>query len=251
MSLLRPIALMLLATGAPFAAAQAVAPPPPVPVTLPAPDAPLSAPPQPPPPLALPRSAIPAIASPDPLLEGALRARLFDAAGRGPSGQPVDPDSTEWEQARAKGKRPDCAEVGPMRYIHTRVDLDGDAQLEALALVVGSYACGSRGCTLMIFRRTESGLLPVSELGLFQTPLVVVSQRHAGWLDLALPGAVSGAPDGAASGVVELRFDGTTYRPFPVPPPADPAAGPAEGTVVLQMDPVPFEQLGQQLPCAP
>jgi hypothetical protein len=144
-----------------------------------------------------------------------------------------------------KGERPSCAEVGPMRYLHTGVDLDGDARLEALALVVGSYTCGSRGCTLLIFRSTASGLELVSELGLFQSPLMVVSRRHGGWLDLAMPGGV----DGAASAVVELHFDGTTYRPSPGQAPADPAAGPAEGTVVLQMDPVPFELLGLPLPC--
>jgi hypothetical protein len=189
---------------------------------------------------------IPPINRPDPRLEEALRARLF----AGPVAvTPVvagDPDRTEWEQARAMALRPHCADVGPLHYLYNRIDLDGDARLETLAVVVGSYACASFGCTLAIFREGERGELElVAENGLFQSPLRVISQRHRGWLDLTVPASLYGAPDG----LLELRFDGRTYRPVPLTP-QEQAAEPA-GTVVLELLPLPFERLGRPLPCGP
>ena len=202
-----------------------------------------------PPPVAAPAppgSVIPPISRPDPRLEAALRARLF----AGPLAvTPVvagDPDSTEWEQARAMAQRPPCADVGPLRYLHNRIDLDGDGRLETVAVVVGSYACASGGCTLAIFREGEGGHLElVAESGLFQSPLRVISRRHRGWLDLTVPASLYGAPDG----LLDLRFDGRSYRPVPLTP-EEQAAVPA-GTVVLELLPLPFERLGHPLPCGP
>jgi hypothetical protein len=201
-----------------------------------------------PPPLGLgpPGPVIPPIERADPRLEAALRTRLF----AGPLAvTPVvagDPDHTEWEQARAMARRPPCSDVGPLRYLFNRIDLDGDTRLETVAVVVGSYACASGGCTLAIFREDERGELElVAENGLFQSPLKVISQRHRGWLDLTVPASLYGAPDG----LLELRFDGRSYRPVPLTP-QEQAAAPA-GTVVLELLPLPFERLGRPLPCGP
>ncbi|MEB3321205.1 MAG: hypothetical protein VKI81_00085 [Synechococcaceae cyanobacterium] len=205
------------------------------------------APPSPPPPPAPPAAGLPQVApvtAPDPALEAALRQRLF----AGPQASPptaADPDTTEWEQARATGARPACGEVGPLRYLQARTDLNGDGQPEILALVVGSYACGSGGCTLMILRSAAGGLEPVHESGLFQSPLRLLEQAHEGWRALTMPGSRMGV----SSGVMELRRQGGTYRPV-----AAGGAGqepPATAPVVLTMPAVPFEQLGNPLPCEP
>ncbi len=208
---------------------------------------PASAEPLTPPPLkapAPPGSVIPSIRRPDRRLEAALWARLFAGPLAATPAAAGDPDHTEWEQARATAQRPSCMDVGPLRYLHNRIDLDGDGQLETMAVVVGSYACASGGCTLMVFREGGGGLELVAENGLFQSPLKVISRRHRGWLDLTMPGSLHGAPDG----MMELLFDGASYRPVPGAG-AEGARPTPPGTVVLELLPLPFERLGQPLPC--
>jgi hypothetical protein len=245
---LRLLALLLPFGGGGTTLAQPLAPPPlappaPPPRSLLGPDGP--DPRDRPPPLAPPGSVIPPINRPDARLEAALRARLFAGPLASTPAAAGDPDQTEWEQARATATRPVCADVGPLRYLHNRIDLDGDGRLETVAVVVGSYACSSGGCSLLIFRDNDGSLELVAENGLFQSPLTVVSNRHRGWLDFTLPASLHGAPDG----LKELRFDGRTYRPVPLPV-AEGSGGPP-GTVVLELLPLPFEQLGLPLPCGP
>lgn len=189
---------------------------------------------------------LPPAKRPDRALEAAIRRRLFDGPFDLMPGKQPDPDGTEWQQARTKGERPRCAEVGDLRYMHTLVDLNGDGQPEVVAAVVGSFACGSRGCTLYVFQQTPSGLELVNELDLFESPLLIDGQSRYGWQNLTLPAALAlGGPPGER---VQLVFDGRRYqRTTQVLPQAPPGAA----TVVLQLDPVPFEQLGQPLPCGP
>ncbi len=181
---------------------------------------------------------------PDPRLEAALRARLFDGPSPAVVAPAADLDSSEWEQARAAGQHPDCADVGPLRYLVRRADLDGDGRAEQLALVVGSYACGSRGCTLMIFQEGREALELVAESGLFQSPLYRLGGRHGGWSDLGM----AGSRDGVASGWLELEFDGQTYRPAARLPLAPPGAAVAS-QALLSLPPLPFERVGHPLAC--
>ena len=167
--------LLSLPGGGALALQPALQPPPPLELA-PLPDSRPEAPPQPPP-------APPAIGpgAGDPALEAAILQRLF----AGPVAQPplpqADPEATEWEQARALAQHPPCADVGPLRYVPRRADLDGDGRPELLAAVVGSYVCGSRGCTLLIFREGAAGPELLGELGMFQTPLRRGRPRRAPW----------------------------------------------------------------------
>lgn len=190
-------------------------------------------------------------AVPREVLEAAILQRLFQ--GPFQSGGKLDSEATEWEQARVKGQRPLCTDVGPLQWLQAAVDLDGDGSTEQLVAVLGSYACGSEGCTLLIFRQVGSTLALVAENGLFQSPLRSTGQRTAGWLDLTMPASLYGAQNGQRL----LRFDGSTYQPLPSPgqpSPGQPA--PAEATAqpvgppLLEMGAVPFEQIGRTLPCA-
>jgi hypothetical protein len=223
MSLNRVIALVLLLSPSLARTAASAAqplPPPPAPV----PPVPLQGAPHP---------------APDPLLEAAIRDRLF--GGPPTPGLSPDPESTEWEQARAKGTHPDCRDAGPLRYLSSQVDLNGDGTPESLAVVVGSYACGSGGCTLLIFRHNAAGLEPIAESGLFQSPLRLLDQRQEGWAALTMPAT----SEGVTRGWTVLRFDGGSYRNAPVE-----TAAPAGSTVLFDLPAVPFETLGLPLPCA-
>jgi len=134
-----------------------------------------------------------------------------------------------------------------LRYLQQRADLDGDGPPELLVAVMGSYACGADGCTLMIFRDTATGLEPVAENGLFQPPLRLGNQRHNGWLDLLMPGVHDGGGGGGGGGLVQQHFNGSTYSPA-APDPGLPAELP-EGAPLLEIPALPFEQLGFPLRC--
>ncbi len=190
-------------------------------------------------------AAAPVGAVPDRELESAIRARLFEGPlGRG---QQPDPETPEWEQARAAGTRADCNEVGPLRYLPTTVDLNADGIAEVLTVVVGSHACGSGGCTLLIFRRGDDGLETIHESGLFQSPLRMLPERRNGWPDLSMPGSSYGV----SSGVMELRFDGQTYRASPGNPSGEPVPSGPDSPPLLTLPAVAFENLGLPLACAP
>ena len=205
----------------------------------------------PPLPMPLPEPPPPAPSAADRSLEAAVLQRLF----AGPVAQPplpqADPEATEWEQARALAKHPPCAEVGPLRYVPRRADLDGDGRPELLAVVVGSYVCGSRGCTLLIFREGGNepgpGLELIAELGMFQTPLRLASRSSYGWQDLALPADY----DASGPGWYVLRSDGRRYPLSPEQPSLEPV-GPGDlGEALLEMPAVPFEEIGLPLACSP
>lgn len=214
----------------------------PPPLPEPQPELRPGAPPPPPP---------PAPGAGDRALEAAILQRLF----AGPVAQPplpqADPEATEWEQARALAKHPPCAEVGPLRYVPRRADLDGDGRPELLAVVVGSYVCGSRGCTLLIFRESvsgpEGGLELIGELGMFQTPLRLASRSSFGWQDLALPADY----DASGPGWYVLRSDGRRYPLSPEQPSLEPV-GPGDlGDALVEVPAVPFEEIGLPLTCPP
>lgn len=203
-------------------------------------------PPLSPPPLPGVAQVLPVETQRDPQLEEALRQHMFNGPFDLVPGRQPDPDATEWQQARTLGRRPACGEVGDLRYLHNRVDLNGDGIPEIVAAVVGSYACGSRGCSLYVFRRQLSGPELVTEADLFESPLLIDGSTSFGWLNLSLPVALSlGAAPGS---MLQLRFDGRTYGRAAEPP--GPIA-PGRGTVLLQMEPVAFEQQGLPLRCTP
>lgn len=231
--------LLSLPGGGALALQPALQPPPPLELA-PQPDSRPEAPPQPPP-------APPAIGpgAGDPALEAAILQRLF----AGPVAQPplpqADPEATEWEQARALAQHPPCGDVGPLRYVPGRADLDGDGRPELLAVVVGSYVCGSRGCTLLIFREGAAGPELLGELGMFQTPLRLASRSSYGWRDLALPADY----DASGPGWYVLRSDGQRYPLSPEQPPLEPV-GPGDlGVALLEVPAVPFEEIGLPLSC--
>lgn len=207
-------------------------------------------------PATAPAGAIPARSSAEIRLEQAILQRLF----QGPSmAGAADPDGTEWQQARTQAHRPSCGEVGPLRYLSRAVDLNDDGRPEQVVAVLGSYACGSRGCTLLVFRRSEAGEEPapdlsgpqgtglrtVAELDLFQSPLWLTSRRQAGWRELLLPAPLDQGPPlrlvwQPGSGRYELSHE---------PGGADAAAGGL--TPLLEVEALPFEQLGRPLACNP
>lgn len=103
-----------------------------------------------------------------------------------------------------------------VRYYYNRVDLNDDGTPEAIVYLVGSYTCGTGGCTAVIFTPTGQDYRLVSRLSLVTDPILVTPQKTSGWKDLVLL-SVGG---GARAQYSRLQFNGQTYPENPSVEPA-------------------------------
>ncbi len=106
--------------------------------------------------------------------------------------------------------------LSEIRYFHNYADLNGDGRSEAIAYLVGSYTCGTGGCTTLIFEDQGSEYTLNSYLTLVNPPVIVSDQTTNGWQDLIL--YVTGG--GADSGYYQLQHDGQSYPSNPSIEPA-------------------------------
>jgi len=106
-----------------------------------------------------------------------------------------------------------------VRYYYNRVDLNDDGQSELVVYFVGSYTCGSGGCTTLIFTPTGQDYRLVSKLTVVNAPILVTPQKTAGWKDLVI--LVSGG--GATRQYTCTRFNGRSYPSNPSVQPAVPS----------------------------
>lgn len=129
-----------------------------------------------------------------------------------------------YEYCPAKG-----LESNGTRYFYNETDLNGDGNAEAIAYLVGTYTCGSGGCTTLIFEPIGTEYQLISRLTLVNHPIVVSDQTTQGWKDLILPVAGGGAePDYRI-----LQFDGSSYPSNPSVAPAVPVGTKIIGQAVI------------------
>lgn len=69
---------------------------------------------------------------------------------------------------------------------HQRVeyDLNSDGINEALIYIRDPSACGSAGCTLLVFKGVENGYRFLSRTTITQLPLSVIESENSGWKNL-------------------------------------------------------------------
>lgn len=90
-------------------------------------------------------------------------------------------------------------------YLHSRVDLNGDGEKDAIVWV--NDLCGTSGCQISFYRKSKEKFERIyDEQG--WTPIVLLDSKTNGWKDLAYQ---------IAGGGVEphyeiLQFDGKSYR---------------------------------------
>nr|MCU0256121.1 META domain-containing protein [Vicinamibacterales bacterium] len=98
--------------------------------------------------------------------------------------------------------------TGRGRYVHGRADLNGDGRDEVFVYLLGSFFCGSGGCTLLLLSADDQGgYALVDEFPISRLPLIVAPARSNGWHDLIRP--ESGG--GARASYVRHVFDGSHY----------------------------------------
>lgn len=111
-----------------------------------------------------------------------------------------------------------------------QIDLNGDGHQDALVLLQNPmYYCGTGGCTMLVFKGTNSGFEFVSRSTLIRGPVVVSETKTHGWRDLIVE--VSGG--GIAPKQVALKYTGSKYPLNPSTLPALPRKQPLKGTKVF------------------
>lgn len=76
-----------------------------------------------------------------------------------------------------------------------------------MVYLVGSYTCGTGGCTTLIFTPKGQDYRLVSEHSLVHDPILVTPEKTAGWKNLVI--RVGGG--GIKPQYSRLRFNGRTY----------------------------------------
>jgi hypothetical protein len=73
-------------------------------------------------------------------------------------------------------------------YACEGVDLNSDGREEVLVYIMGSFFCGSGGCTLLVLLEVpEGGYAVVSDFPKTRLPVTVSSARNNGWSDTSSP----------------------------------------------------------------
>jgi hypothetical protein len=116
-----------------------------------------------------------------------------------------------------------------VRYYYNRIDLNDDGKSEVVVYLVGSYTCGSGGCTALIFTQNSQDYRLVSRNTVVNAPILVTPKKTAGWKDLVI--LVSGS--GAERQYTRTRFNGRTYPGNPSVQPAVPANTTLQGQALV------------------
>lgn len=111
------------------------------------------------------------------------------------------------------------ADFGTLTYYAGSVDLNGDGVDEWMAYVAGPGACGTGGCPMRIFQRTDDGIETKGQLSVVQLPVGVFETSTDGWRDLAV--TIGGG--GAQYAVVKVPYTDPVYSSNPTVSPAMPS----------------------------
>lgn len=116
-----------------------------------------------------------------------------------------------------------------VRYFYNAVDLNGDGAVETIVYLVGAFACGSGGCTTLIFQSKGKTHKLMSRVLLVHNPILVSDQRTNGWRNLIL--YVAGG--GAEAAYHLLKHSGSTYPQNPSLAPRLPAGAVVTGDAYI------------------
>ncbi|MTI65232.1 MAG: hypothetical protein FH753_01360 [Firmicutes bacterium] len=98
-----------------------------------------------------------------------------------------------------------------IRYYYNKVDLDGDGIDEIFAYVVGSFVCGTGGCSSVIFKQEGEEYNLLARFSLVNNPIIISNNKTKGYRDIIMN--VYGG--GIESFFALLKYDGSTYPSNP------------------------------------
>ncbi|ARI75694.1 tetratricopeptide repeat protein [Halobacillus mangrovi] len=94
-----------------------------------------------------------------------------------------------------------------IRYFYNKIDLNNDGNPEVFVYLVGSYVCGTGGCSGAIFNQKNGEYQLLSRFSLVRNPVIISSTKTNGYRDIIL--YVAGG--GIESFFARLKFDGKSY----------------------------------------
>ncbi len=80
------------------------------------------------------------------------------------------------------------------RYVYGRVDLNGDGKDEVFAYMLGSFFCGTGGCTMFLFTEDKGQYTLINDFSLTRIPVLVLAEKTKGWHNIAWEQSGGGAP---------------------------------------------------------
>lgn len=97
--------------------------------------------------------------------------------------------------------------AGGGRYVYGLVDLNGDGKDEVLVYTLGSFFCGTGGCSLLLFTEGTDGYTLVNNFPISRLPVIVLDEKTNGWNNIAKLESGGGAP----ATYVTYTYDGKKY----------------------------------------
>ncbi len=93
------------------------------------------------------------------------------------------------------------------RYVYGFVDLNEDGKKEVFAYLLGTFFCGTGGCSLMLFTPVSNGYELVDNFSISRLPVIISPEKTQGWNNLVRLESGGGAPPT----YVTHTFDGKHY----------------------------------------
>ncbi len=93
------------------------------------------------------------------------------------------------------------------RYVYGFVDLNDDGKEEVLAYLLGTFFCGTGGCSLMVFTPADNGFELIDNFPISRLPVIISPEKTQGWNNLVRLESGGGAP---ATYVIHT-FNGEQY----------------------------------------
>jgi len=121
---------------------------------------------------------------------------------------------------------------GNVRYYYNKVDLNEDGNPEVFVYLVGSYVCGTGGCSAAIFKKENGEYILLSKFTLVNNPVIISNRKTNGYRDIIM--YVSGG--GIESFFAWIKYDGMTYPSNPSIQPKVMAGTKLEGIAIIADD---------------
>lgn len=98
-----------------------------------------------------------------------------------------------------------------IRYYYNKVDLNDDGKAEIFVYIVGSYVCGTGGCSAAILKNVDEEYILLSKFSLVNNPVIISNKKTNGYKNIIMQ--VYGG--GIERFFAQLKYDGTTYPSNP------------------------------------
>jgi len=101
--------------------------------------------------------------------------------------------------------------VDSVRYYYNNIDLNDDRKEEIFVYLVGSYVCGTGGCSSAIFEKSNRRYVLLSRFSLVNNPVLISNNKTNGYKNIIMYVAGGGIKIFYAI----LQYNGTTYPSNP------------------------------------